>query len=292
MSTPSFAEDHVTSASDETAIADTTAHSFTNAEGEKALRYWTTDRIQTMLDSTSDNTVYSVGFSPDSTSHATGLLAYQTPNGLYGCSASLVNSTSRKLVVTAAHCLHGGKGASWYSNFVFYPDYPDSQDGLPISTVRVFATWTNDVQMTNGHIQNADIRHDVGFATINTALLPANLQSPANTYGSYDFGHAGLTSFEARIVGYPSNPGANRVRQYCTTTVAPKYFYFDTITADGCIFTDLVGASGGPWIQHYNPDNGSGWINGVTSTHEGTSISSPRFTNRVYALFNTSNADD
>jgi len=41
----------------------------------------------------------------------------------YECSGSAVNSSSKRLVATAAHCVHGGPGGTWHQNWTFIPNY-------------------------------------------------------------------------------------------------------------------------------------------------------------------------
>jgi len=46
-----------------------------------------------------------------------------TDGKLYVCSASAVNSHSRRLIATAGHCVHDGKDGTWHENWFFYPNY-------------------------------------------------------------------------------------------------------------------------------------------------------------------------
>src|SRR3712207_8520122 len=45
----------------------------------------------------------------------------------YVCSAGAVNSGKRRLVLTAGHCVHGGRGGQWMQNWVFYPGYQNGE---------------------------------------------------------------------------------------------------------------------------------------------------------------------
>ncbi|WP_223847696.1 trypsin-like serine peptidase [Bifidobacterium callitrichos] len=46
----------------------------------------------------------------------------QTNGKDYVCSGSSINSDSKRLVVTAGHCVYGNPGNKWHSNWVFMPD--------------------------------------------------------------------------------------------------------------------------------------------------------------------------
>jgi len=45
------------------------------------------------------------------------------PAGDHFCTGAAVNSASRSLVITAAECVHGGKGGDWYQNWIFIPGF-------------------------------------------------------------------------------------------------------------------------------------------------------------------------
>lgn len=266
----------------------------------RAKNYWTHARLRKLISEPSaiprysgpDNGIPALK-SPaphaDTTSRSSGLLTFRIDSNNAGsCTASFVNSSSRKLLVTAAHCLNKSNRQGWYSDFMFFPDYPESQQGLPISTVRVFDDWANGSKDTS--ISPAMLSNDVGFATIDTSVLPNNFAKPADTYGSDNFGHSGLTSFSARIVGYPNNPGNNTTREFFSAQTSSVPFVVDAIRADNG-FSNPHGSSGGPWLQLYNSSSGTGWINGVTSCSSGDKLFSPRFTDRVYTMFNVANKD-
>jgi hypothetical protein len=225
----------------------------------------------------------------DTTTRSVGRLNFTQSGVAHSCTASFVNSSSRKLLVTAAHCLHGGKGRGWYDNFMFFPDYPEGQQGLPISTVRVFDDWKNGARDEDKTPDNL-LKSDVGFATIDTSVLSGSLTHPADLFGANDFGHSGLTSFSARVVGYPASPGGAEVRMYFTALTGAKPLVADGIEI-GNGFSDPHGSSGSPWLQLYNSSTGTGWVNGVVASTGGGKLYSPRFTDRVYTMFNTANQD-
>ena len=62
-------------------------------------------------------------------------------NGLdYMCSGSSLNSGSKRLVITAGHCVHGGQTGTWHANWVFIPDYQSGS--RPYGTFQAYSLRT------------------------------------------------------------------------------------------------------------------------------------------------------
>lgn len=230
------------------------------------------------------------GFSTDYTSPPTGKLLFTTGSQKRSCSASFVSSSSKKLLVTAAHCVHSGKGGEWSTNMIFFPHYGRGQQGLPVKGLMTFQYWIDNVTPYDG-IDFKEIRYDVGFATIDTSVLPDTLKKPAEYYGAHGFGHSSLTDFEARIVGYPSNPGDTEIPQSCVATAKKDTHFelttgfYDLLKAD-CNVSNAKGASGGPWLQLYDASTGVGWLNGVSSAESDDGyLYSAVFNDRIYSLY-------
>ena len=229
-------------------------------------------------------------FSTDYTSPPTGKLLFTKNSENYSCSASFVSSSSKKLLVTAAHCVHAGKGGGWFTNMIFIPHYGRGQQGLPVKKMMTFQYWVDNAIPDDG-MTFKEMWSDVGFGTIDTSVLPDTLKKPAEYYGAHGFGHSSLTDFEARIVGYPANPGDTEIPQSCVASAKkdthfdlPIGFY-DLLKAD-CNVSDARGASGGPWLQLYDASTGVGWLNGVTSSENDDGyLYSTVFNNRIYGLY-------
>ena len=61
----------------------------------------------------------------------------QTDGKDYVCSAASVNSRSKRLFVTAGHCVHGGPGKDWHTNWIFAPGYSNgTYQRPPAATLR------------------------------------------------------------------------------------------------------------------------------------------------------------
>ncbi|WP_163229056.1 trypsin-like serine peptidase [Bifidobacterium aerophilum] len=238
------------------------------------------------------------GFDKDQSSKPTGLLLFSTDDGQGSCTASLINSSSKKLILTAAHCLHDGKNKNWHSNFMFAPNAAPtggSHQMYPGGTARVFTDWINKAELENESIKSSDIPNDIGFITINSSILPSGTAELVKKYGGHGFGHSNLGNFDATIIGYPADPGDNQIPQSCTskvTTVSPLNIG-NILQATDCSFKNARGASGGPWLQLYNSSTGIGWANGLSSAanEESQILYSPRFNDRTYKLYNDANKD-
>ena len=63
------------------------------------------------------------------------------------CSASALNTKSKRVVITAGHCVHSGRGGSWHSNLVFVPKFNgEAENKSPYGrfqarTLHTFKTW-------------------------------------------------------------------------------------------------------------------------------------------------------
>ena len=52
-----------------------------------------------------------------------GALFSHDSGGDHFCTASVVSSRSRDMLITAAHCVHGGEGKTYRRDIVFVPGY-------------------------------------------------------------------------------------------------------------------------------------------------------------------------
>ena len=81
-------------------------------------------------------------------------------NGLdYSCSASALNSGSKELVLTAGHCVHGGAGGTWMTNWVFVPLYNYGSQPYGQWSAKYFTTF-------NSWISSSDLNRDVAMVTM------------------------------------------------------------------------------------------------------------------------------
>jgi V8-like Glu-specific endopeptidase len=185
-------------------------------------------------------------------SAAVGKVFFTNPSdgGTYACSASALNSSSKQMVVTAGHCVHGGKGGTWMTNWVYVPRYRSG--ARPFGTfaakqMRTFTAWMND----------SDLRRDVAMVT----TWPLNGNKIVNVTGGHGLSWNFSRQQAVTILGYPGNHDGGEIQWACTGTTRA--------VSDGRIEIQCNfggGSSGGPWLREFNDSNGLGSVNGVTST--------------------------
>lgn len=205
-------------------------------------------------------------------SHNTGKLFFRTPSGQNrSCSASAINSDSKRLVLTAGHCIHEGGGGDWMQNVAFVPAY--SQGNRPYGTFpwRVMTTFT-------GWINNSDRKRDVGMVV--TAPNESG-QILVNTVGGHGFSINPSRQTYVHIVGYPGNRDNGQIQWNCWGTTS-RWSLFDGGLKLSCGWEH--GSSGSPWLRDYQ-SNGLGYAMGVMHGFAGADNYSPYFDNAVGDMY-------
>lgn len=152
------------------------------------------------------------------------------------CTASVVRSPRRNLIVTAAHCLGGNR-----DDIVFVPGYRDGR--APYGKWKVGKRY-----MPAGWSQGYDEDSDVAFATVEGAVQ--------DVVGGYRFATRTATGATAvTVTGYPSS---REVPISCTNKPTAHSSTQQRIECPR--FTG--GTSGSPWV------NGDGQVVGVLGGHE------------------------
>jgi V8-like Glu-specific endopeptidase len=170
----------------------------------------------------------------------------------YACSASALNSGSKELVLTAGHCVHGGQGGQWMTNWVFVPLYNYGSQPYGQYSAKYLTTF-------NSWMSSSDLDRDVGMVTV----WPNGNGALVNTVGgnglswNYSFNEA------ITILAYPAEPPYDGGwQQYCQGTTSR--FGSEYKIALHCAFTG--GSSGAPWLRLYDSSTGLGYANGAMST--------------------------
>ncbi|UVS82651.1 hypothetical protein [Actinokineospora sp. UTMC 2448] len=170
------------------------------------------------------------------------------------CSASVVNSGSRNLISTSAHCLHGGEGGDWlFTEAFFVPGlHGDSRPHGIFWAQRwtVWSAWTDD----------SDDDYDYGFVNLyaRDGLNVVDVVGGNGIKINMGYGHTVV------VWGYPANDGyPGDVPYYCDKVTTYDGSWFDSYVYVGCILTG--GASGGPWLEGYDYNLSLGYVIGVTS---------------------------
>lgn len=185
-------------------------------------------------------------------SAAVGKVFFTNPSngGTYACSASALNSDSKQMVVTAGHCVHGGSGGTWMTNWVYVPRYR--------AGARPFGTFAaKQIRTFNAWINSSDLRRDVAMVT----TWPLNGNKVVNVTGGHGMSWNFSRTQPITILGYPGNFGSGESQWACTGTTRAAS---DNGLELQCNFGG--GSSGGPWLRVFNDSNGLGSVNGVMST--------------------------
>jgi V8-like Glu-specific endopeptidase len=200
-----------------------------------------------------------------------GKLLVETPDGPGECTGTVVNSQSKSLVVTAAHCIHGGRGRDFYRNFVFVP-------GLH-GGARPFGEWTARAWTVPGNwAGSSDMRYDVGILV----MRPKGGRRIAEVTGGQGISWNQPRGLAATALGYPRSPrgkyDGNRL-DYCQGATVQGDWGRHRIACDMG-----QGASGGPWLARTGR-SGLGVLYSVNSTYTGESYYGPYFDDRIAELY-------
>ncbi len=166
------------------------------------------------------------------------------------CTASVIDSPQRDLLVTAAHCVNGFSHTSPVG-LVFVPGYYRGRKPYGIwmvTRIYVDAAWT----------ATADPDHDVAFLTVRKPGSTAAIQ---DITGGERLGAGLEPSGTVRVIGYPrasSQPIScqNRVSEFSATQMR---FDCDNFT---------TGTSGSPFLIDVDAATGEGTVIGVIGGYQ------------------------
>ncbi len=179
-----------------------------------------------------------------------GALFEHDASGEHFCTASVVASPGKDLLVTAAHCINGGDGSGYNSDIVFIPDYRDGTAPYGIWTPQrllVAPQWAN----------SGDPDYDVGFVV----LQPHDGEDIEQVLGSNQLGDDLGYQYLVRVTGYPSSAEAPITCLNWTSEQSSTQLRFN---CDGY----SAGTSGSPWVAHFDPRSRTGTIVGVIGGYQ------------------------
>ncbi|MCE7003175.1 hypothetical protein LWC34_10080 [Kibdelosporangium philippinense] len=207
-------------------------------------------------------------------SNTNGKIFFVDPrdNRGYACSGSALNSGSKRLVSTAGHCaVVGGGNGQVMLNWVFIPGYQRGAEPRG----RFSAYWFH--YSTGWSVRN-DWQRDFAFVVTHNNGFG---QQVVNAAGGHGFRVNGSYSRFVHIAGYPGNRDGGEVQWYCwgTTDQWPGANAYRL----GCDFGG--GASGGPWLEDYQP-NGLGYVISATQGILNGANSGPYYDNHVLDVYN------
>lgn len=208
----------------------------------------------------------------------------------YMCSGAAVNSGSKRLVVTAGHCVYNADSKKWMTNWQFIPGYRSGArpyGTFQAAVMRTYNDWMNWGTSWTGIGWNSD----VGFVT---TYANASGRKVVNAVGGQGLVHGGSMSFDVDVFGYPGNLNSGEIMWACWGTTGTKWIgFFTEPKLSGCNFGG--GASGGPWLYNYSNATGLGYVRSVTSNSPSTTdlsnIGGPYFDSRISGMYTNANAD-
>jgi V8-like Glu-specific endopeptidase len=179
-----------------------------------------------------------------------GALFEHDLGGNHFCTASVVASPGRDLLITAAHCINGGKGGGYRQDIVFIPGYRDGQTPYGIWTpaqVLVAPQW----------MDSSDPDFDVGFVV----LKPRDGKNVEDVLGANQLGINPRYRNLVRVTGYPASEDAPVTCVNWTSEQSPSQLRFECGGFTG-------GTSGSPWVTRLDPRTRTGTIVGVLGGYE------------------------
>jgi V8-like Glu-specific endopeptidase len=178
-----------------------------------------------------------------------GALFFTTGSQEHFCTASVVDSITLNLIVTAAHCVYG---SGYATNIAYVPEWHNGISPYgewPVQSITVAQDW----------MQSHNISSDFAFLTVTPPtvrglpiqLVTGGLHLGINVGYAHNIYVIGLNDTDSQPLGcatqsFEFEPG--QMEFYCNS-------YWD-------------GTSGGPWILNLNPVTGSGVVFGDIGGYE------------------------
>ena len=239
--------------------ASTAGVSPTASAGGAAVAYWTRGRLLGAHPSRNWTLPSSPPAAPGATPSAhspvlaaprVGALFAHSASGNHFCTASVVASPGRDLLMTAAHCISGGKGGGYNQDIVFIPGY---QDGAA-----PYGVWTPAKLLVDPHwASSSDPDYDVGFVV----LQPNDGKNIEDVLGANRIGFNAGYSHLVRVTGYPSSADAPVTCRNWTTMQSATQLKFECGGFYG-------GTSGSPWMTNFDARTRTGTIVGVIGGYQ------------------------
>jgi len=161
------------------------------------------------------------------------------------CTASVVTSPGRDLLITAAHCINGGNGSGYRQDVVFIPDYRNGEAPFGVWAVR-------RMLVAPGWAKHADPDLDVGFVV----LEPHDGKNIEDILGANRLAIDPPYQELVRVTGYPASDDAPITCLNYTSPLSATQMRF---VCGG--FTG--GTSGSPWVMRFDRITRTGTIVGV-----------------------------
>lgn len=213
----------------------------------------------------------------------------------YVCSGSAVNSRSKRIVATAGHCVHGGKGGSFHTNWMYEAGYSSGAKagGRGRFTAYAFRTFRDWVRY--GGRTARGFNSDVAFVTTNRS--PATHKRLVAGFGGMGLRTGGGYRLPITVFGYPANLSGGENQYACRgrtgkRSLGRRGHRHHFLSIRGCHFGG--GASGGPWLTGYRNRTRRGTIRTVSSfgpSGKPRYIAGPYFRRAVGRMLQAANHD-
>jgi V8-like Glu-specific endopeptidase len=179
-----------------------------------------------------------------------GALFEHGPSGNHFCTASVVSSPGKNLLITAAHCINGGKGGGYDRDIVFIPDYRDGQEP--------FGVWTPaKLIVAPQWASSSDPDFDVGFVVLEPNHGRDIEQVPGASRLGTDLGYRYLV----HVTGYPDSANVPITCVNWTSRFSDSQLKFECAGYTG-------GTSGSPWVARFIAGSHTGTIVGVIGGYQ------------------------
>jgi V8-like Glu-specific endopeptidase len=178
-----------------------------------------------------------------------GALFFTTGTQPHFCTASVVDSATANLILTAAHCVYS---STYAGNIEFVPGY---HNGL-----QPYGAWVvQTITVAAGWQQSQDQNLDFAFLSV---APPAGTSRPIQAVtGGLRLGINVGYRHPMEAIGYNNTDDA-------PVECAAKSFEFETDQMEFYCYDYWDGTSGGPWVTGYNRERGTGTVFGVIGGYE------------------------
>ncbi len=170
-----------------------------------------------------------------------GKLFYTAPDGDWSCSAAIIQ---RRLILTAAHCIHDREEKKYHTNFLFVPAHNGSA-----SQSAPFCQWTGRSPRVTSRWRSSSgfpAVDDFGIVEIRERNCGGQTRRIGDYLGWFGWSTNSLLGNNITELGYPGNLDQGRRMQITQSNV---YRRTSTIGEIGSAMSS--GASGGPWVQNF-----------------------------------------
>jgi V8-like Glu-specific endopeptidase len=231
-----------------------TVHGIGRVAQGAARTFWTASRMATATSAPAEGKT-GTSSPPPGTPHAAtfdgvptvGALFYTTGSGRHFCTASVVDSDTENLVITAAHCVYG---SGYSTHLEFVPGYRDGRQpygAWPVRAIVVASGWRRSHDP------------DLDFAFLSVADSGGRLIQRVT--GGLELGIDRGYTHAIRVIGY--NDSADK-----PVGCATRSFQFAADQMGFYCGGYRDGTSGAPWVLGYDGSKGTGMVFGVIGGYE------------------------